>query len=86
MYRMSKAKMNYYFNIVSASGALNDYEGTELPTLEEARLEALEDARFLMSAAILEGRDISSRRIEICNESRDVLLVVPFLDALTRDD
>lgn len=78
--------MRYYFNVISASGALNDDEGTELQSLEEARLEALEDARFLMSAAVLEGRDISNRHIEICNEARDVLLAVPFRDALSRDD
>jgi hypothetical protein len=83
---MSIDPIRYFFDMVSASGTVHDFEGTELPCLEEACIEAIEDARFLMSAAVLEGRDISSRCIEICNEARDVLLVVPFRDALTRDD
>ncbi|WP_432442949.1 DUF6894 family protein [Rhizobium laguerreae] len=50
-------------------------EGTELPSLEQAREEATEDARALMSDAILLGQDISSRRLEICNEAGDALLI-----------
>jgi hypothetical protein len=83
---MTYPSTRYHFNVILASGALNDYEGSELPSLDEARREALEDAKFLMSAAILEGRDISSRKIEVCNEAGDVLLVVPFREALIRDD
>jgi len=83
---MTDASMRYHFNVISASGTLNDREGSELPSLADARREAIEDARFLMSAAVLEGRDISGRSIEICNEAGDVLLVVPFSEALTRGD
>ncbi|MBB3166499.1 hypothetical protein FHS25_007016 [Rhizobium laguerreae] len=35
-----------------------------------------------MSGAILLGQDISSRRLEICNEAGDVLLTVLFKDAI----
>ncbi len=72
----------FYFNIIAGDGIREDLEGTELPSLENARLEAIEDARTLMSDAILLGQDISSRRLEICNEAGDVLLTLPFKDAI----
>ncbi|MBY3088368.1 hypothetical protein HFO63_27845 [Rhizobium laguerreae] len=72
----------YYFNIIAGDGFRQDLEGTELPSLEDAKAEAIEDARALMSGAILLGQDISSRRLEICNEAGDVLLTVLFKDAI----
>lgn len=82
---MIEAPTRYYFNMISHAGALNDHEGTELTSLEVARREAIEDARTLMSMAILEGRDISDRSIEICNCAGEVLLIVAFRDAIRRD-
>ncbi|WP_376777737.1 MULTISPECIES: hypothetical protein [Rhizobium] len=35
-----------------------------------------------MSDAILLGQDISSRRLEICNEAGDALLTLAFADAI----
>lgn len=64
----------FYFNVIAGDGIREDLGGTELPSLE--------DARTLMSGAILLGRDISSRRLEICNEAGDVLLTLPFKDAI----
>ncbi|MGZ2384704.1 DUF6894 family protein [Rhizobium brockwellii] len=72
----------YYFSIIAGDGIREDLEGTELPSLEDARLEAIEDARTLMSDAILLGQDISSRRLEICDEGGYVLLTVLFKDAI----
>ncbi len=72
----------YYFNVLTVSGRVEDPEGTDLPGMDEAYVSAIEDARALMSEAILEGKDISSRKIEICNAQRSPLLVVPFRDAL----
>jgi hypothetical protein len=73
----------YYFNIVTRNSVREDFEGSELSSLEQARSEAIEDARALMSDAILLGQDISSRRLEICDEEGDVLLIVAFADAIT---
>jgi hypothetical protein len=84
--KMTRREAKYYFNVISASGTVMDYEGVELESLDDARDEALEDARFLMSAAILEGRDISARHIEVCNETGDVLMRIPFTDAITVSD
>jgi hypothetical protein len=83
---MTRREAKYYFNVISASGTVMDYEGVELESLDDARDEALEDARFLMSAAILDGRDISARHIEVCNETGDVLMRIPFTDAITVSD
>jgi hypothetical protein len=72
----------FFFNVVAATGTMEDEEGTELPGLEAARREAIKDARALMSTAILRGDDISARRIVICDEAGKVLLLVPFTEAI----
>jgi hypothetical protein len=74
----------FYFSVITTAEEIIDEEGTELPDLDAARAEAIEDARTLMSDAILGGRDISDRSIEISNESGEVLMVVPFADAVSR--
>ncbi|MBY5446575.1 hypothetical protein HFO93_24490 [Rhizobium leguminosarum] len=76
----------FYFNILSEAGSLDDWEGTELPDLDAARMEAVRDARALMSSAVLLGYDIASRSIEIRNEAGDILLVLPFSEAVKRMD
>jgi hypothetical protein len=76
----------FYFSVITNAEKIIDEEGTELPDLNAARAEAIEDARALMSDAILGGRDISDRSIEISNESGEVLMVVPFVDAVSRLD
>lgn len=72
----------FFFHVISARGRFQDVEGSILPGLEEARGSAIEDARSLMSGAILDGVDISSRRIEICTEGGTVLAIVPFRSAI----
>jgi hypothetical protein len=75
----------YYFNVVTSTETIEDPEGTELPSIEAARVEAIEDARQLMASAMLSGRNISTRCIEITNDYGLVLLVImiPFTDAYT---
>jgi hypothetical protein len=76
----------YFFNVVSASETVRDEEGSDLADLAAARDEAIKDARSLMSNAILEGRDISNRFIQISGEDGKVLLVVPFRMAIASCD
>ena len=76
----------YFFHHVTRAGLVRDLEGTDLPDLEHARSEAILDARSLLAGAIREGRDISSRSIQISDEQGNVLLTVPFAEAVTRDD
>jgi hypothetical protein len=83
---MIDGTIRYFFNILTPSGVVQDIEGSELSSLEEARAEAIKDARFLMSGAILRGRDISDRSIEICDECGGVLMVVAFREAISGSD
>jgi hypothetical protein len=76
----------YFFNVVSAAETVRDEEGSDLPNLDTAHDEAIKDARSLMSDAILEGRDVSNRFIQISGEDGKVLLVVPFRMAIASCD
>jgi hypothetical protein len=76
----------FFFVVVTRNARIEDIEGTDLPSLQDARDEAMKDARSLMSAAMREGRDISSRSIEIHNAEGEMLLAVPFSAAITPDD
>lgn len=73
----------YYFHVLTSEGRVIDPEGSELDDMEAAYRSAIEDARALMSEAILEGKDISSRKIEICDAQGIPLQIVPFRSALT---
>jgi hypothetical protein len=76
----------FFFVVVTRNARIEDIEGTDLPSLQDAREEAMEDARSLMSAAMREGRDIASRSIEIHNAEGEMLLAVPFSAAITPDE
>ncbi|MCZ7486156.1 MULTISPECIES: DUF6894 family protein [Rhizobium/Agrobacterium group] len=76
----------FFFNVISGQHLLDDQEGSELPSLDQAIEEAVKDARALMSEAILQGRDISEGCIIIRNKQHELLKVVRFADALDRKD
>jgi len=74
----------FFFSIVSGQHVLDDDEGSELVSLDQATEEARKDARELMSEAVLQGRDISQGCIVIRDSAHELLKVVPFADALDR--
>ncbi|NTZ63740.1 hypothetical protein G6L24_25920 [Agrobacterium tumefaciens] len=74
----------FFFSIVSGQHVLDDDEGSELVSLDQAIEEARKDARELMSEAVLQGRDISQGYIVIRDSAHELLKVVPFADALDR--
>jgi len=76
----------FHLNISTRTTVILDEEGAELADLSSARREAIMDARALMSAAIMQGRDISHRYIDICDADGDLLLKVPFIEAYEPDD
>jgi hypothetical protein len=82
----ARSMPRFYFHVTRLASSIPDIEGTELLDLAEARAEAVRDARALMSCAILEGRDISGRSIEICNEAGDVLIRMPFREAFSSEE
>jgi uncharacterized protein YjbI with pentapeptide repeats len=71
----------FYFDIAGPNGIVEDFEGTELPDLDTARLEGIEDARAIMSQSILNGVDVSGRHLNIRNDERKLLLRVTFSEA-----
>ncbi len=76
----------YYFDLVTSAGVAEDLAGSELPDLDAARLEAIEDARELMSIAVRLGHDISSQSLSIRSERGDLLLVVRSADAISSNN
>ena len=62
-------------------GIHKDLEGSELSDLEKARVETEDDARFLMSDAMLQGQDASSQRLDLeCDGAS--LFTLPFKEAI----
>jgi hypothetical protein len=76
----------FYFNVIAQSDITTDLEGSDLATLDTAKLEAVYDARALMSEAVLRGRDISDWRIEISDDAGAVFATLGFSDAIRRFD
>jgi hypothetical protein len=73
----------YFFDLVGHE-TVTDIEGSELATLDDARVEAIEDARAIMSDAVRAGYDVTARCVEIRDEGGELLAVVPFTDALSK--
>ncbi|CAN7259679.1 DUF6894 family protein [Rhizobium sp. LjRoot254] len=76
----------YFFNVIAGSKVIADLEGTNLPDIEAAKEEALKDARALMSAAMLDGWDISGRSIAIRTEEGALVLNLAFREAVRQRD
>ena len=72
----------FHFNIVNGSGTTPDDQGQELPGPDEARALAVEGARSLLSAEVLDG-DLDLRgRIEVTDDRGTVIITVEFRDVL----
>jgi hypothetical protein len=74
----------FYFDVVAGDNVISDDEGTELLSLESARSEAISDARYLMSQAILKGDDVSHKVVRVRGEDGQTVLSVPFAEAIRR--
>jgi hypothetical protein len=59
-----------------------DDEGAEFPTLADAHLKAIDYARDLAAHAVRQGRLDLKHRIDIEDEAGEVLLSVPFAEAI----
>jgi hypothetical protein len=73
----------YFFDLVGHE-TVTDIEGSELASLDDARVEAIEDARAIMSDAVRAGYDVTARCVEIRDEGGELLAVVSFTDALSK--
>jgi hypothetical protein len=72
---------HYFFNANGPGQAIGDSEGKRLWDLEAAHRIAVETARGLVRDAALQWEDWS---FEITDDAGQMLLLVPFSDALVR--
>jgi len=72
----------FYFHQQIANGIIEDPDGTEAVDLTAARHEAILAARQLLANAILAGVAPLGTAFQITDEGGQVLLEVPFREAL----
>jgi hypothetical protein len=75
------AVQRFYFHLYDDVISM-DEEGTELPSLQAARERAIENARALACAEVLEGNLNLKHRIDIADEDGDVVATVHFRDVV----
>ena len=71
----------FFFNLYD-DGATIDEVGVELPDLAAAHEAALEEARAVISEEVRRGRIDLSHRIEVEDEARRPVLMLPFSAAV----
>jgi hypothetical protein len=72
----------FFLHIHNSHGAAEDDEGLEAESLSEAREKAVAGIRSLLSAEAANGEINFKGRIDISSETGQVLLSVPFSDAI----
>ena len=72
----------FYLNIRNGGGYVADMEGLELPDLAAARVQAIEGVRSVVSEEARLGEIDLSGSIEIADGDGNILLVLPFSDAV----
>ena len=72
----------YYLHIVNGGGYSEDPEGQELTDLEAARTAAIEGVRSMLSEEARQGQLDLAGRIEIADADGNILLSVPFSEAV----
>jgi hypothetical protein len=71
----------FYFHIKDGADLIQDPEGLELATAEDARSQALKSARELWADAIKSGKSLGADAVVIADE-RGGLTFVPMAEAL----
>jgi hypothetical protein len=72
----------FYFHLKSAGELVPDDEGLELPSLDEAKREALQDARELLAEAIKAGSPKVHEALIIADEAGRTLHELPLVEVL----
>lgn len=72
----------YYLHINNGGGYSEDIEGQELADLDAARAAAIEGVRSLLSEEARQGQLDLSGKIEIADADGNILLIVPFSEAV----
>ena len=71
----------FFFNLFDDAATIDEV-GVELPDLVAARQAAVEEARALISEEVRNGRVDLAHRIEVEDETRRPVLVLPFSAAV----
>ena len=71
----------YHFNIRNGNGFTADDEGMDLSSEDDARLHAIEGARSLISAEVLEGTLDLNGQIEV-TDGQGAVMTVRFIEAV----
>lgn len=72
----------FHFNMRDGRSLEVDQHGVLLPSIEDARSEALLAAREMAAELILAGKLIDGQRFEICDDAGEVLETVPLKAAI----
>jgi hypothetical protein len=72
----------FYLHINNGGGYSEDLEGQELDDLAAARRAAIEGVRSLLSEEARQGQLDLSGKIEISDAEGNILLIVPFNEAV----
>lgn len=73
----------YLLHIHNSHGPAEDDEGLEAESLSEAREKAISGIRSLLASEAANGKINFKGRIDISSEAGEILLSVPFSDAVT---
>lgn len=79
------ATMSRLFLHIDTGDLVRDLEGADYASVEDARVEAIQAAREIMSQRVLAGRAPDGEKIIIEDENGRVVLVVRFQDAIGHD-
>jgi hypothetical protein len=72
----------FYFHLHDRFGSVPDPEARELADLEVVRAQALKGARSIISEDVGYGRIDLTGRIDVCDEAGELVLSLPFRDAV----
>ena len=72
----------YYFHVCNGDGFTTDEEGQELPDVQSARMSAVQGLRDIMASELKDGLLKTASCIEIENSQRELLMTVPFSEAV----
>jgi hypothetical protein len=72
----------YFFNLFECGTLVADDEGREAADLRQLHDMALREARQIMAAEVVEGKLCLSCRIEVVDEDRRPVLMLPFKEAI----
>ncbi len=76
----------YFFHVCNGDGFTTDEEGLELPDVDAARATAVEGLRDIMASELKDGLLKTASFIEIEDETHELLLTVPFSEAVTVEE